>query len=411
VGGVLTVSANQSVAIQNLTIQGNGFVSNGCARGILIGIWFNDAGGSVTNVTVDSITEDSGCNPTTGIGIRADGVTAPRTVTITNTNVTNYQRNGIDARGSMTMDVSGSTVHPKDLSGVIGQNGVVFAERFEHQPSGSVSGSTIFGIGDVQQLPTPDLAVQPSILLAGATNVTITNNTLTSDPDQAEGPDGGVIILGGNQDIVGSGTPSTGIVVSFNHIERAHADGADPTGIGVFAVPHSQTTLICNTFANWRINVRGAIQLDCTPLPDGATCATYSAPAPVVQGGTEPFTWSVSAGSLPPGLTLGADGSITGTPTQAGAFKLTLQVVDSSDPSLTGTADFTVNIASGCATTTTPGGVGGGTVARTEPLARTGRSSAPLFTMGLISLMTGVGLVLIAGRRRSRYSARPTDSG
>jgi hypothetical protein len=31
--------------------------------------------------------------------------------------------------------------------------------------------------------------------------------------------------------------------------------------------------------------------------------------------------------------------------------------------------------------------------------------------MGLIALMTGVGLVLIAGRRRSRYSARPTDSG
>ncbi len=69
-------------------------------RGNLFGIWFNDASGSVTNVTVDAITENSGCNPTTGIAIRADGVTAPRTVTITNTTVTNYQRNGIDARGS-----------------------------------------------------------------------------------------------------------------------------------------------------------------------------------------------------------------------------------------------------------------------------------------------------------------------
>ncbi len=404
VGGVLTVPPGQSVAIQNLTIQGTGFVFVSCARGILIGIWFNDASGSVTNVTVDSITEDSGCVPLTGIGIRADGVTAPRTVTITKTNVTNYQRNGIDARGSMTMDVSGSTVHPEDLSGVIGQNGVVFAERFEHQPSGSVSGSTIFGIGDVQQLPTPDLAVQPSVLVAGATNVTITNNTLTSDPAQAEGPDGGVIILGGNQDIVGSGTPSTGIVVSFNHIERAHADGtADPTGIGVFAVPHSETTLICNTFSNWKTNVVGAIQLDCTPLPDGAQCATYSAQAPTVDGGTEPFTWSVSAGSLPPGLTLASDGSITGTPTDVGAFKFTLQVVDSSDPTMTGTADFTVNIAPGCATTTTtPGaGVGGEAVTSQEGLARTGGSQALLAAIGLLSLLVGAGLTLTG-----RYAAR-----
>ena len=49
-------------------------------------------------------------------------------------------------------------------------------------------------------------------------------------------------------------------------------------------------------------------------LPDGVECIAYSAPM-VVDGGTAPFTWSTTSGSLPPGLTLAADGSITGTPT------------------------------------------------------------------------------------------------
>ena len=40
-----------------------------------------------------------------------------------------------------------------------------------------------------------------------------------------------------------------------------------------------------------------------------------------VTGGTSPFTWSVSGGSLPPGVTLGAStGLLSGTPTTAGTY-------------------------------------------------------------------------------------------
>ena len=271
-------TAGASLAVQNLKISGT-FLPAPCVRGNLFGIWFNDASGSVTNVTVDGITENTGCNPTTAIAIRADGVTpgAPRTVTITNTTVTNYGRNGIDARGFMTMNVSGSTVHPQNGSGVNAQNGVVFAERFGGSPGGSVTGSTIFGIGDFSQLSTPEPAVQPAILLAGVTNVSITNNTLTSDPDHAFGPDGGVIVMGGDQTITGTGTPSTGIVISDNHIERSHPNGDDPNGFGVWVVPNQQATLICNTFNGWKTNIVGAIQISCTPLPNGTECTTYSA--------------------------------------------------------------------------------------------------------------------------------------
>jgi hypothetical protein len=37
-------------------------------------------------------------------------------------------------------------------------------------------------------------------------------------------------------------------------------------------------------------------------------------------GGTTPYVWSVTNGTLPPGLTLSAAGLLSGTPTSAGTY-------------------------------------------------------------------------------------------
>jgi hypothetical protein len=50
-------------------------------------------------------------------------------------------------------------------------------------------------------------------------------------------------------------------------------------------------------------------------------------------GEVPPYTWSVAGGPLPLGLNLDAStGAITGTPTETGAFSVTIQVRDSSLP-------------------------------------------------------------------------------
>src|ERR1035441_3418514 len=58
------------------------------------------------------------------------------------------------------------------------------------------------------------------------------------------------------------------------------------------------------------------------------------------SGGTTPYTWNVSAGSLPSGLRRLAGGTITGTATTTGASTFTLRVTDAA--SATATHQFTI---------------------------------------------------------------------
>ncbi|MFO0972545.1 MAG: putative Ig domain-containing protein [Phycisphaerae bacterium] len=63
-------------------------------------------------------------------------------------------------------------------------------------------------------------------------------------------------------------------------------------------------------------------------LPNGTIGAAYSQTL-TAGGGTGPYSWLVSAGALPGGLTLAPTGDITGSPTHPGTFNFTAQATDS----------------------------------------------------------------------------------
>jgi hypothetical protein len=70
------------------------------------------------------------------------------------------------------------------------------------------------------------------------------------------------------------------------------------------------------------------LEITTTSLPSGIVLTPYSETI-ATNGGIQPFTWSVSSGALPDGLTLNdTTGEISGTPTLSGTFDFTVQVVD-----------------------------------------------------------------------------------
>jgi hypothetical protein len=58
-------------------------------------------------------------------------------------------------------------------------------------------------------------------------------------------------------------------------------------------------------------------------------------PTLAATGGTAPYTWAVTGGALPAGLTLGSNGQFSGQPAAAGTFTFTVQVTDSTVPAET----------------------------------------------------------------------------
>jgi len=81
-------------------------------------------------------------------------------------------------------------------------------------------------------------------------------------------------------------------------------------------------------------------------LPNGAVAAAYSQTI-TASGGTGPYTFAVSAGALPAGLTLSTGGLLSGTPTAGGTFNFTVSATDSSafPGPFTGSQAYTLVIA------------------------------------------------------------------
>lgn len=95
-------------------------------------------------------------------------------------------------------------------------------------------------------------------------------------------------------------------------------------------------------FQNYSIAISGPLPLSPASLPAGTINAAYSQTINV-GGGTAPYSYAVTSGTLPAGLTLGAStGVISGTPTTDGTSSFTVTVTDSA--ANTGSHDYSVVI-------------------------------------------------------------------
>lgn len=151
----------------------------------------------------------------------------------------------------------------------------------------------------------------------------------------------------------------------------------------------------------------GALAITTSNLPVASAGASYAAALSAI-GGTMPYTWSVSAGALPPGLTLDPHGGlISGTASMTGTFNFTVEVTDSAGTPEVATQPLSiaVNPALAVATTGLPGGVTMTTYS--APLSAIGGTSPYRWTITSGALPPGLRLNAMTGL----ISGTPTVEG
>ena len=152
-----------------------------------------------------------------------------------------------------------------------------------------------------------------------------------------------------------SGTLPPGISLSPSGILSG-----TPTATGSFIFTVQVTDGISAAPASFTINVLLAtLTFTSNTMPTAGFGRPYSQLLPVT-GGTLPYMATLTAGSLPPGLTLSSAGVLSGTPASAGSFTFTVNVMDSSTPAQSATQTLTIAVNNLFITTTAlPNGVVG----------------------------------------------------
>jgi hypothetical protein len=91
------------------------------------------------------------------------------------------------------------------------------------------------------------------------------------------------------------------------------------------------------------------LQIAAIPPQTAILGQSYTLPL-VATGGSQPYTWQVEGGNLPPGLKLHAHaGNISGVPTTPGEYHITLVVVDYSIPNMQVQRDLIIQVIAGLA--------------------------------------------------------------
>lgn len=102
-----------------------------------------------------------------------------------------------------------------------------------------------------------------------------------------------------------------------------------PTAAGTTTVTItlSDGTNMTSRMLSLRIDENQRLLIDAIELPTATYQEPYSVQLTAV-GGLPPLTWTVGSGMLPAGVTLSTTGELSGTPSEVGAFRVTIRATD-----------------------------------------------------------------------------------
>lgn len=142
-----------------------------------------------------------------------------------------------------------------------------------------------------------------------------------------------------------------------------------------------------------------------TTTLDNARVGTPYSQVIQAEDGNPPYTWSRTAGSLPPGLSLSPSGVISGNPSADGSFGFTVEVLDQFDGSDSQSFTLVVDSAPPLAISTTA--VSGGTVGQSYGFVFEGAGGVPPYSWQGSALPPGLSLASATGI----LSGTPSSAG
>lgn len=239
----------------------------------------------------------------------------------------------------------------------------------------------------------PTVTLSPNTLPEGRTGTTY-QQTLT-----AAGAVGGTLSFA-----VSTGALPPGL--TLNATTGALSGTPTQTGTFTFTI-RASTTGSCSGTREYTLTITcPTVTLNPNTLPAATVGATYNQSlAP--SGGTAPYTFSLTEGALPAGLSLSAAGVLSGTPTRSGDFNFTVRATDASG--CAAAHAYTLNIACPALTltpNTLPDGRAGTAYQQTFTIAAAGLGTLS-FTISAGALPPGLTLNAATGA----LSGTPTQAG
>ncbi|HWI40416.1 MAG TPA: S8 family serine peptidase [Verrucomicrobiae bacterium] len=153
---------------------------------------------------------------------------------------------------------------------------------------------------------------------------------------------------------INCGTPAGPVTVSLWGGESImlHDDGASPdavAGDGIFSATYiapraGEIFLFSSPAGNETVGMVKALAtltVGQDPLKPGFVGKAYTTQL-AAGGGAPPYSWRPVSGSLPPGISLGSGGVLSGTPSVAGTFSFTVEARDAS--AATGSSTLTLTV-------------------------------------------------------------------
>ncbi|HNG34796.1 MAG TPA: Ig domain-containing protein, partial [Blastocatellia bacterium] len=296
------VQNNGTLTMTDCAISGNTSIQGGGIQ--------NDSVLTMTNCTISGNTSTG-----TGGGLISFGVSNTLTNCTISGNTAGGNGGGFDLESSSSLSLtnctvanntatSGSGIYDGTTSSIILKNTIVAANG-SNNCFGSMDSSSSY-----------NLIVTPGA--CGLTNGT-NNNIVTSSSAQlgALANNGGytqtLALLSGSPAldkgvaVAGVTTDQRGQSRPFDLPGIAAATGGDNSDIGAF-----EAHVTCST-----------VTVNPTSLPNGTIGVGYSQTL-TASGGTAPYSFTVTSGTLPAGLTLTTDGTLSGTPTATGTSSFTV---------------------------------------------------------------------------------------